>query len=109
MSFVADRLKYIFLLFYVCHLSPFILSKIRLLLLHTLMMMTHVAIEYHRDLRLGENLLMALCVGLHITALMDELFFRSGFKLIIVGRKKYNMGLNGGVFGGNVGEIYHRH
>lgn len=25
---------------------------------------------------------MALCVGLHITALMDELFFSSAFKLI---------------------------
>lgn len=72
-----------------CHLSPFNLSKVRLLLLR-------LRYTYDDDddtccdrisqgFELGENLLMALCVGLHITALMDELFFRSGFKLIIVG------------------------
>lgn len=49
---------------------------------------THVAIKYHGILRMQkEKLLMALRVGLRITALMDELFFRSGFKLIIISKK----------------------
>lgn len=50
-------------------------------------MMTHVAIEYHRELNFRKLVNGPVCCP-HITALMDDLFFSSAFKLIISRERK---------------------